>query len=252
MKRCSWLAAGSLWLAASAAAGVVYDVVTTMERPRSTEKVTGRIWVEGDSYRAELERDGSKTVVISRDADRTATLLDPAKQTWSNRSRAGAGADVRSAALFVWPAPNAKVKGRPKVTHRLGESTTIAEETAVEHVIEASFRVESVLDKSPLRGALHLTARIWTTEALPELPMKHRGLRTGYESVDRELEKAERNVHGMVLRHELEVTRAFEGGPPSVEKTTTVISHLQRTTLTDVTFTVPETFTYAGPKTPGH
>jgi len=252
MKRCFCLVAGSLWLAASAGAGVVYDVVTTMERPRTKEKVSGRICVEGDFYRAEIERDGSKMVVISRDADHTAAILDPAKKTWSNRSRVAAGSDVRSAALFLWPAPGAKVKGRPAVTHRLGESRTIAGETAVEHVIEASFRVESHISKTPLRGTLHLTARIWVTEALPKLPMEHRGLRTGYKSVDGELEKAESNIQGMVLRHELEVTRAFEGGPPSVEKTTTVISNLQRTTFSDVYFTVPEGFRYTGPRAPGN
>jgi hypothetical protein len=251
MKRRWLVVAGCLWAGASLHGGVIYDFVTTMERPRSTETVAGRIWVEGDSYRAEFERGGAKAVVISRDGDQTATLLDAAHATWSNRARV-AGADVRSAELFLWPAPGAHVTGSPKVTHRLGERATIAGEAAVAHVIEASFQIESRVGSAPLRGTLTLTAKIWTSNSLPELPMQQRHLRTGYDAVDRELLKAESNIHGMVLRHELVVTRAFEGGPPQVEKTTTEIVKLERAAVAESFFTVPDTFTYAGPVTPGH
>jgi hypothetical protein len=251
MKRCCWLlVAGSLCLGANARAGVIYDFVTTMERPRSTEKVSGRIWVEGDSYRAEFERGGTRMVMISRDADHTATLLDPAKATWSNRSRVSA--DVRSAELFLWPMPGARVAKTPKVVYRRAEPAVIAGEKAIGHVIEATFRLESRVGDTPLRGTLHMIATIWTSEELPELPMQRRHLRTGYDAVDAELEKAERNVHGMVLRHELEVTRAFEGGPPQIERTKTEIVKLERAAVAESFFTVPETFTYAGPVTPGH
>ncbi|HKR64020.1 MAG TPA: hypothetical protein VJZ00_09835 [Thermoanaerobaculia bacterium] len=230
---------------------MIYDFVTTMERPRSTEKVAGRIWVEGESYRAEFERGGAKTVVISRDGDRTATLMDVEKKTWANRSRV-AGADVRSAELFLWPAPGAHVIGTPRISHRLGEASTIAGEAAVAHIIEATFQIESRVGSAPLRGTLHLTATISTSDSLPDLPMQQRHLRTGYESVDRELAKAEANVHGMVLRHDLVVTRAFEGGPPQVERTLTEIVKLERAAVAESTFVVPDDFTYTGPVTPGH
>lgn len=248
MKRSSAVVAGSLWIALSAQAGMIYDFVTTMVRPRTTEKVSGRMWVEGDFYRAEFERDGKRTILISRDGDQSAAILDPAKSTWSNRARI-AGASMRSAALFAWPTTGAEVKGKPKVTHRTEKTTAIAGEPAVAHVIEASFRVESIVGGSPLRGKLRMKATIWTSPTLPELPMQRRRLRTGYDAVDVELEKAEQNVHGMVLRHELEVTRTFEGGPPETEKTTTAIANLQHTTVDEAFFTVPETYRYSGPKT---
>ncbi len=252
MKRSALLVAASLWIAASAQAGMIYDFVTTMVRPRTTEKVSGRMWIEGDFYRAEFERDGKRTILISRDGDQSAAILDPAKSTWSNRARV-AGNSIRSAALFMWPTTGAEVKGKPKVTYRLDKSmdkkAAIAGESAVAHVIEATFRVESIVAGSPLKGKLRLKATIWTSPTLPELPMQKRRLRTGYDAVDVELEKAEQNIHGMVLRHELEVTRTFEGGPPETEKTTTEIVTLERTNVDDAFFTVPETYRYAGPKT---
>jgi hypothetical protein len=250
MKRPWLLVAGSLWLAGSLQAGLIYDFVTTMARSRSTEKVTGRMWIEGESYRAEFERDGKRRIVISRDGDRTAAMIDPAKATWSNRARVAAGTSVRSAQLFQWPTTNAVIKGRPKVSHRIDKKGTVAGQAAVAHLIEASFAVESRVGGSPLRGKYVVKATIWTSEALPELPMQRRRLLTGYEAVDRELEKAESNIHGMVLRHELEVKRTYEGGTPQTEKTTTEIVTLEHADIAETFFSVPETYRYAGPAAP--
>ncbi|MFP5247538.1 MAG: hypothetical protein ACLGH0_12675 [Thermoanaerobaculia bacterium] len=227
-------------------AGVTYDFQTSVETARFQEKITGRVWSEGDNYRAEIVRaDGKRQIVISRDRDVSAMVVDPQKQTWSNRVRVGNG--VRSASLFLWPIGKPELRGKPEVTYQRGATEVIAGQNAVEHVIEAKFRVMSRSDDSPVHGWYQLRARIWTAEELPALPM-NTALRTGYAKIDEELDRHSANVQGMVLRHELEVTRTLEGGPEVKEKTTTVVTSLSSSPIDEAQFTVPDEFTYVGPE----
>ena len=45
----------------------------------------------------------------------------------------------------------------------------------------------------------------------------------------------------MVLRHELEITRTLDGGPPQVERTLTTITNLRVLDLPEETFAVTAT-----------
>jgi hypothetical protein len=227
-------------------AGVVYDFRTTMRTSRFEDGLTGRVWVDGDRYRAEITRpEGKKQIVISRDRDRNASFVDPEKKTWSNRVRIGT--DVRSAALFRWPIGRPEVKGRPKVQYHASGAEPIAGHAAVEHRIETRFVAESSVDGTPVRGTFRLLARIWTAPDLPELPMET-ALRTGFPQIDEQLDRIAANVRGMVLRHELEVTRTLEGGPEQIEAVSTVVTTLEQTAIPETQFDVPESFTYVGPE----
>ena len=234
--------------ATQATAGVIYEFVTTFDASRVSEQVRGRVWADGQSYRAEFVRGGSSSIVISDDGDQTAVLLDPRKQTWSNRSRATK--DVRASGLFVWPMPGAHVvKGKPAIAYHRVESSLIAGQKAVEHVIELSFVVEGrILDERP-RGTYLIRAHVWAAEELSALPMQH-PIRTGYPSVDQELEAIDRKIAGMVLRHDLEITRTFAGGPPQRERTSTVIERMEIGEVDRSQFEVPTAYSYAGPVTP--
>jgi hypothetical protein len=235
---------GLLLLALPLHAGVIYDFTTHLEAPRSKEEVTGKVWIDGDAFRAEVTRGGAVTIVISKDADRTAVIIDPQKEIWANRSRVRG--DVRSAALFLWPTPDAKVSGKPRIEYRRGESLAIANHQATAHIIECAFSVSS----DDVRGTYVVTERIWTSDDLPPLPMD-RALRTGYASVDRELRKLDANITGMVLRHELEVVRTLEGGPSQVERAITIVNTVAVADITASQFNVPPSYRYAGPVTPG-
>ncbi|HET7437013.1 MAG TPA: hypothetical protein VFN10_20050 [Thermoanaerobaculia bacterium] len=232
-------------VASPATAGVIYDFTTTLESGHGAEKVNGRVWADGEAYRAEVTRDGTPVVVISRDANVTAKLLFPKKQTWANRARAGA---PRSSSLFIWPMAGAYVPDEPKVTYRRGETITIAGRKATEHQIEATFVVESQDMDSTLRGTYSVKARIWTTKEFPALPLGQL-LRTGYYLVDQQLDAIVTSLDGMVLRHDLEVSRTFQGGPPQIERTSTVVQTLTLTEIPAAQFEVPETYQYAGPVT---
>lgn len=232
-----------LLVSTSAFAGVVYDFTTTIETSRFHESVQGRVWTEGEAYRAELRRGGKTQVVISRDADQTVTFVDLEKKTWSNRSRAAG--TVRSSSLFNWPVSGAKLAGPPQIAHRRDAAVEIAGRQAVPHTIDVRFDVKSDMDTS---GTYHVTVRAWMAEDLPPLPLKTE-LLTGYAAVDVRLRPIFAALKGMTVRHELEVTRTLTGGPPQTERTMTKVTHLEQLPVPPAQFEVPETFTYAGPVT---
>lgn|GEM_PF-2001208 len=240
----------ALSFAAPAFAGVVYDFTTTLETPRASQQATGTVHAQGDCYRAETVRDGVPEVLVSCDGDKSASLIDSRSRTWRNRARVGS--DIRSAAIFVWPLPEAAVKGKPKVGYKREDAEPVAGEPAVRHSIDAAFNILSRVQGTAVRGSYKVTLRLWTTERLPKLPMQ-RAIRTGYPEVDVELEKIAANVQGMVLRSELEVVRRYEGGPPETEKSATTITRMEETEIAESQFKVPDGFTYAGPvTTAGH
>lgn len=241
----SALLLAALLLPAAARAGIVYDFLTTIDAERTHTRVTGRVWVDGNSYRAELAPDPARKidVVISNDADRTAVLLDVDKETWVDRVRINN--DIRSSSLFLWPLRGATVKGKPEVTHHLAGKETIAGQRATLHMITASFTVESRLDGVPVRGRIETTARVWTADELPSLPMD-RQLRTGYDEVDRRLEPIFRDLEGMIVRHELEVIRKLDGGPPQRELTWTSVSAIEIVDVPREKFEVPREYAWAG------
>ncbi len=223
--------------AVNATAGVAYEYTTVIQSDRyAEERATGRVWVEGESYRAEVQRgDGSRHAIVSRDGDRTATIIN--LQTQTARPRVRPGGDTRSSSLFLWPGGRAELQGVPNVKYRDGGKSRVAGEPARKHLIEARFGAGSA---NGVGGTYEIIARIWTSDRLPPLPMKS-PLRTGYAEVDRQLEEAAARVKGMVLRHELEITRTLDGGPAQTERTLTTITNLKRLDLPPETFAITAT-----------
>ena len=224
-------------------AGVVYDFVTTVESPRSRTKQTGRIFIDGQSYRADLNGRGGRDidVVISRDGDQTAIFVDLQKCFWSYRTRIG---PTRSSSYFHLPTDTANVIiGKPSVSHRIEGTEAFGEFTATKHVIEIAYRIVGLSAGSPVRGHIEAKATIWTVESLPPLPMR-RELRTGHESVDTRIARVSSDIGGMIVHHELEVTRAYDGGIAQTERTITNVHNLRVTELSPSLFVVPEDAIY--------
>ena len=228
-----------LLIAAPLRAGVVYDFVTTIETPRFSSRQTGRVAVEGQSYRADFDGRGSRDidVVISRDGDQTAVYVDLRRCNWSYRNRVG---PIRSSRFFHLPSDEGDaVIGQPVVEHRIEGVETIAGFAATKHVIDLRYRLVGVLADTAVRGSVVARATIWTVDTLPPLPMR-RDLRTGHPTIDEQLSRVSGSLHGMIVRHELEVTRAFDEGPPQTERTITTVSNLRVAALPDSLFAVPE------------
>jgi type II secretory pathway pseudopilin PulG len=224
----------SIAIASNAAAGVAYEFVTNIETSRYTEKASGRVWVEGDKYRAEVTRaDGSKQGILSTDGDRSAMIYDLETRKWVPRMRVVG--EVRSSAIFLFPAGRAQLTGTPLVTYKRGEPITIAGERAIQHVLEANF---TVANKDGVAGTYTVVARLATSDELPPLPIKS-PIRTGYDKVDKQLDAAAAKITGMVLRHELEITRTLDGGPPQTERTVTAVTRLERMEIPAIAFAEP-------------
>ncbi|HVR39994.1 MAG TPA: hypothetical protein VMU84_12935 [Thermoanaerobaculia bacterium] len=239
---------GALTFAISANAGVVYHFSTKFVGGRFEVKQSGKVWVEGNSYRFEIDPDASKSqrpfdVAISTDADTTAKFLNTNKQTWWDRQRVGTM--TRSSMLFDLPMAGGKV-GRRRVQLNENGTETIAGHEAKKHVIDIDYQIEARIDGSPLRGNVKATAIIWTAESLPRLPLQ-RPLKTGFDEVDRDLAQASAKIKGMVLRHELTVTRTLAGGPPVTETVTTIVDDVDVMNVDPSRFEVPSGFRYEAP-----
>ena len=218
-------------LAAPLHGGIVYDFVTTRDTGRGLEQFTGRVWIDGARYRAENDSGTARQIVISIDGDETATIIDPRSGDRHLR-RAG---ETRSSRLFLWPMPGPYVSEGPYVTYSSGGRSIVAGQECTEHVIDILFRVQSRLGVAPVAGQFHAVAHVWATEALPAVPMQ-KGIRTGYLLVDREIDEAQKNVRGLVLRHSLEISRTFDGGVPQTEQTTTTITRIEERVIPDEQF----------------
>jgi hypothetical protein len=232
-----------LVVAAPLRAGVVYDFHTTIETPRYAMKQSGRMWFEGQRYRAEFARAGGREidVVISRDGDATAMYIDLQKCTWSYRNRIG---PVRSSGLFHLPTDSGDtIIGEPVVEHHTETSTNIAGFRATKHVIDVAYRLVGILAETTVRGRVTAQATIWTIDELPSLPVQ-RDLRTGHPVIDERLAAIAAAMHGMVVRHELVVSRAFDDGVPQTERTVTTLDNLHVSQLPDSLFALPEEAAY--------
>ena len=234
---------GVLIVAAPLRAGVVYDFTTTIETPHVAMHQSGHMSVEGQNYRADFTGRGGRDidVVISNDGDETAIFVDLRKCSWSYRHRLG---PTRSSGFFHLPADGGDaVIGKSHVTHRIEGKEMIAGYEATKHVIDIEYRLIAVLADTPVRGNVVARATIWTIDTLPPLPMR-RDLRTGHEAIDDQLDRISSEIHGMIVRHELEVTRAFEGGIAQTEKTITRIENLRVADLPESLFAVPDEAAY--------
>ena len=231
-----------LLIAAPLRAGVVYDFATTVETMWSRSSQSGHMTVAGEKYRAEVGTPGKRTVVISRDGDRTAIVFDPAKNTWQYRTRIG---DVRSSLLFhLIAGAKSSVIGSPVVEHHIAGTERVAGFDATKHVIDIRYRLVGMSGDIVLRGEVKTRATVWTVDSLPALPLQ-RQLRTGHQVVDALIDNVSRELRGMVVRHELEVTRTYDGGGrPQTERTVTTVDNVQIVDVADSAFALPESAMY--------
>ena len=222
----------------SAHAGVIYHFSSTAVGPHGTSTTSGKVWTDGEKYRVEL--DPSETprqydIAISHDADQSATHISLSKKTILDRPQHTA---TRSSLLFHLPAPGAQLRSKPRVRHRIAGKETIVGYETTRHIVEIDYELYDEWDDAPIRGKIHATATLWTTEQLPALPFR-RAVQTGFAHVDREIVKVFENIRGMTLRHELKVSRTLEKGPTQTETVSTVVDELSVGEILPAVFEVP-------------
>ena len=111
------------------------------------------------------------------------------------------------------------------VSHRIDGTGTIGGFEATRHVIEIQYRLLAILADTPVRGNVMARATILTIDSLPPLPMR-RDLQTGHPAIDKQLAQVNAQLHGMIVGHDVEVTRMFDGGVAQTEHTITRVQNL--------------------------
>lgn len=220
----------ALALAGTAHAGVVYRYTTKFTGHPLFEKASGRVWVSGDQYRAELDPDPSNPraadVVIAGEGK--TRYLNLGNSTW----------------YFEKPQvnPYVSVVGKPKVTQQIEGTETIDGRTATKHVLRGEWVVMQDLGGTKLRQNLGLTILLWTTAELPAVPMERSFLGAGYEPPPDALTKAFAAIQGMPLRLVIAATRMYEGGRPTTITTTTTFHDIQTVDVPASMFEIPKDF----------
>lgn len=237
-----------LAFAVSADAGVVYHFSTKFAGRRYEFKQAGRVWIEGASYRLEIDPDPNRSerpydVAISTDADATAKLLNTGRQTWYERRRPGK--TTRSSMLFDLPVGGGRL-GRRRVDHSENGTAIIAGRSAKKHMIEIEYELETTAGGAPIRGTVVARVHVWTAESLPRLSLE-RPLKTGHHDIDVELARITSKMKGMVLRHELTVTRSLAGGEQMSENVVTVVDEVALADIDPSKFEIPPGYRYEKP-----
>jgi hypothetical protein len=229
-------------------AGVVYHFTTRVESRQGAVTSAGRVWATDRAYR--YEGDGaSRKAVISDDRDLTTYVLDLDARTFYRQQRS---AESRSSRLFHLPFKPQRIADCPTVEHTSAAGERIAGHATTLHTLTVTYRIVADVEDSTVGATIRATAHVWAAESLPPLPMT-RDLKTGFADIDRQLAIANAEVDGMVLRHELEVVRTYDGGVPDVETTKTIVDELKIASVDSTIFRVPQDFVpdpsvYAPPK----
>ena len=228
-------------MALPAQGGLSYHFTTKFRSNGYESKTSGRVLVSNDSYRLELEpdpkRESDYDVAISRDADRTATLINREKKiAWPRRRVEGR---VVSSRLFLMPGGfDSKLEGEASIVESSTVGEVIAGFATTKRTIEMNYRLFASFDGTPFRGTVHAVVKVWSAPALPHLPLQ-RDVATGLPALDTELAAIGASIRGMTLRHELTVTRTIEGGPPVTESVLTAVDSVTTVATPDATFEIP-------------
>jgi hypothetical protein len=219
-------------------AGVVYHFTTRIESRQGSTTSGGKVWATDRAYRYEGDGGAARKAVISDDRDLTTYVLDLDGRTFYRQQRSP---EARSSRLFHLPFKPQRIADCPAVEHTSTPGERIAGHATMLHTITVTYRIVADVDDSTVGATIRATAHVWAAESLPPLPMT-RDLKTGFADIDRQLAMANAEVDGMVLRHELEVARTYDGGAPDVETTKTVVDELKIASVDSAIFRVPQDF----------
>lgn len=245
-----------LLLALSADAGIVYRF-TTESTAALHASIRGRVWMDGDRKRVELDPDPAnpRTFDVAITANGKTTFINLMNKTYFDEQKDSDDAvSGGSSALFHLPWPDDRIKGRPKITYTsAGPGPSAGEYATARHIIKFAYRVKGDFQGVSLQGDVEATV---STLTAPALPRDAEGLlvRTGFMQVDDELARLLNAPAGMIVAYEVSVSRRLEGGPVVTEKTTTSIEDLAIRDIDESIFVIPTGLTYRQPVygIPGH
>lgn len=229
----------AILLAFSASAGVHYRFRTEFVARGQSSATNGEVWSDGRAYRYELREPGTPHIaVVSTDGDRTVSVMNLDARSYHRRARA---TNALSSRLFAIPF-RTSIIGCPVVTSSQEPGEPLKGWSTVKHTVHVSYSMMADANGSLFDAVIDVHAVIWEAPDLPPTAIA-RSVRTGVADVDSAINSALDEIGGMVVRHELEVTRRYAQGMDDRESTRTVITSLDVIPLDRVIFEVPPDFT---------
>lgn len=234
-------------LAASVDAGLVYRFSTKSTAPLQRDG-GGRVWIEGDRMRLELDPDPDNPrvydVAITKSGKTTYINLQNRTYFESDGSSSERGTP---APLFHLAAESQHLDGKPKVKYESAAGPVTLGRETIRHRIRLRYRVRGEIQDVPVRANVGAEIVLLTAPAVSRFDEARPPVHTGFAEMDDELAKLYASFDGMVLRQETSVNSSYAGG--TVFNTVTVMSidELQETAVKPELFTIPAGLRHQGP-----
>jgi len=208
-----------LCLSTHVLAATSYRVTITTKGRLKRVPIVQRVIADGDRRRLTVEQQDEVftfDVLLSTDGGKTVTALNTPLRTWFDEAPLQAEKPARIPGL-------AEIKIQDAKTSVIEEPTdvTIAGFVTRKFVVRASYTSLEKYGDTKVKRLHAMTTLLWTTDKLdPSLAFPIRSITFGVEPLDAELRQKQAVISGFPLRRVTTISRAYEGGEPSVEITT--------------------------------
>ncbi|HYN23091.1 MAG TPA: hypothetical protein VE078_19185 [Thermoanaerobaculia bacterium] len=246
-------ALGLLLFAAPAWAGEVYSFTVERRGGLDESTRTGRVLVDGTSYRLELKPTANPRpfdVLISKSGDGKEIGLDLAGRTYYQLQEPRR--DFPSSPLLrLW----AMGPGKVKVSNvRLAVPETAAQETlsgldALKREMRLTYELAVKFPGETVKGKVEIEVIRWLAKdkTLPLPSLLRPELYAALPEVDAKLTEALAKLAGFPVKQQMTITAVFAKGTSQTQVTTTVVGGLAAADTAPSLFEVPAGFRYEEP-----
>jgi hypothetical protein len=215
-----------LFLIASTAvhAATAYRVTIISKDGFKRPPLVGHVIADGENRRLTYENQEEpffEDVMLSTDGGKTVTALNTRLRTWFAMD----DQPVNAAGLPPWM--HAEIKD-VKVSVAEEPSEAIGGYPARKFVIHAGYTTREDYSGTKVNRVHTMTEIIWTTVKLDgSLSFPTPGVTIGVGVIDAELRRKTASISGFLLRDVKTISRAYEGGAPSLEMMTTDVDDIR-------------------------
>ncbi len=247
MKRAAALCL-SLLISVAAHGAITYRLTTTVISSGKPQLSAVRVWVDGQRYRMELggsSEPRTHDVVISTDADRTATMLNLAERTWFKRDEFGNGSTSR--VLRLPAAGDQKLSKLKFETHDKPSDVMFEGHRTEKHVMRISYVLRTRVLGASLTGTVTITAMFISAPDLPQAPYRI-NFKSGFPEVDDAVLKFVSSIPSLLVDQTISITQLLERARPRPETTRTTIEDYRTDKLPAGAFEIPAGFRHQLPR----
>jgi hypothetical protein len=216
-----------LFLIASTAAhaATAYRVTTVTKDRLKRPPLIAHVIADGENRRLTYENQEepfSEDVMLSTDGGKTVSALNTSLRTWF------AVVDRPPSETGLPPSIPVKIKDTKVTVAEEPSTETIAGYPVRKFVIRAGYTAREDYGGTRVNRVHTMTEIIWTTDKLDgslAFPMPR--VTIGVRAIDAELRQKTASISGFLFRDVKTISRAYEGGAPSLEMMTTDVDDIR-------------------------